>query len=102
MALYNAGAALFRSVGNSEISMQVSVLMNIINIVGNAFCIFVLKMGVDGVAWPTLVSRVLAAVLILKLTTRHDNVARVTVRMTVKPGAPDGKAHSVHRHPLRA
>ena len=73
-----AGAAIFRSVGNSEVSMRVSVIMNITNIVGNAFCIFVLRMGVAGVAVPTLVSRVLGAVIILKLTTRHDNVARVT------------------------
>ena len=58
--------------------MRGSVIMNIINIVGNAFCIFVLRMGVAGVAVPTLVSRVLGAVIILKLTTRHDNVARVT------------------------
>ena len=65
LALYNAGAALFRSMGNSKISMQISVMMNIINIVGNAVCIFGLKMGVDGVAWPSVVSRVFAAVLIL-------------------------------------
>ena len=65
LALYNAGAALFRSMGNSKISMQVSVLMNIINIVGNAVCIFGFKMGVDGVAWPSVISRVVAAVLIL-------------------------------------
>ncbi len=65
LALYNAGAALFRSMGNSKISMQISVMMNVINIVGNAVCIFGLKMGVDGVAWPSVVSRVFAAVLIL-------------------------------------
>ena len=50
LALYNGGAALFRSIGNSKISMQISFLMNIINIVGNAVCIFGFKMGVDGVA----------------------------------------------------
>ena len=65
LALYNAGAALFRSMGNSKISMQISFLMNIINIVGNAVCIFVLGMGVDGVAWPSVLSRAVAAVLIL-------------------------------------
>ena len=72
IALYNAGAALFRSTGNSKISMQVSLLMNAINIVGNALCIFVLKMGVAGVAVPTVVSRAVAAVLILALASRRD------------------------------
>ena len=51
--------------GNSKISMQISILMNVINIVGNAVCIFVLGMGVDGVAWPSVLSRAVAAVLIL-------------------------------------
>lgn len=65
LALYNAGAALFRSMGNSKISMQISILMNIINVVGNAICIFGFGMGVEGVAWPSVISRVTAAVLIL-------------------------------------
>ena len=96
LALYNAGAAIFRSVGNSEVSMRVSVIMNITNIVGNAFCIFVLRMGVAGVAVPTLVSRVLGAVIILKLTTRHDNVARVTAgKQPVPAGACAGRQYDL-------
>lgn len=67
IALYNAGAAIFRSTGNSRMSMKVSILMNVINVAGNALCIFVLKMGVAGVAVPTLVSRAVAAVVILAL-----------------------------------
>lgn len=67
IALYNAGAAIFRSVGNSKVSMKVSLLMNAINIIGNAICIFGLHMGVAGVAVPTLVSRAVAAVVILAL-----------------------------------
>ena len=82
LALYNAGAALFRSMGNSRISMQISVLMNIINIVGNAVCIFGLKMGVDGVAWPSVVSRVIAAVLILGRCYQKGHA--LTVPKTVK------------------
>ena len=82
LALYNAGAALFRSMGNSKISMQISVLMNIINIVGNAVCIFGLKMGVDGVAWPSVVSRVIAAVLILGRCYQKGHA--LTVPRTVK------------------
>lgn len=55
IALYNAGAALFRSMGNSKISMQVSILMNAVNVAGNAICVFGLGMGVAGVALPSLV-----------------------------------------------
>lgn len=32
LGIYNAGAAIFRSVGNSKVSMGLSVLMNAINI----------------------------------------------------------------------
>ena len=82
LALYNAGAALFRSMGNSKISMQISVLMNIINIVGNAVCIFGLKMGVDGVAWPSVISRVVAAALILARCYQKGHA--LTVLKTIK------------------
>lgn len=65
LALYNAGAAIYRSVGNSKVSMEASMLMNVINVVGNAFCIFVLKWGVVGVAVPTLISRMAAGIYMM-------------------------------------
>ena len=53
LAAYNSGAALFRSMGNSRISLYVSVAMNILNIGGNAFFIFVMKMEVAGAGLST-------------------------------------------------
>ena len=67
IALYNAGAAIFRCMGKSKVSMNVSALVNLINVTGNALCIFGLRMGVAGVAVPTLVSRAFGAVMILLL-----------------------------------
>lgn len=67
LALYNGGAALFRVMGNSGISMWVSLIMNAINIIGNAILVFGLHWGVEGVAVPTLVSRIAAAVMMLVL-----------------------------------
>lgn len=67
LAIYNAGAALFRSMGNSKVTMVVSAIMNVINITGNAIMIFGLHMGVAGAAIPTVVSRITAAVIIFCL-----------------------------------
>ena len=83
LALYNGGAALFRSMGNSKISMQISLLMNVINIVGNAVCIFGLKMGVEGVAWPSVLSRVVAAAVLI-LGRCYQKGHALTVPKTVK------------------
>ena len=77
IALYNAGAAIFRSLGDSKVSMRVSIVMNIINVGGNAICIYGLNMGVAGVAIPTLVSRAVAAVMILYLAARPGKPLRL-------------------------
>lgn len=80
IALYTAGAAIFRSTGNSKVSMQVSLLMNAINVLGNALCILVLDMGVAGVAVPTLASRAVAAGVILALAGRKGQPLALTRR----------------------
>ena len=77
LALYNSGAALFRSMGNSKVSMKVSLAMNAINVAGNALCVFGLHMGVEGVAIPTLVSRMFAAVTMVILVKNPKNQIRV-------------------------
>lgn len=48
MGFYNGGAALFRAQGNSRISMMASLVMNVINICGNALLIYGFQMGVLG------------------------------------------------------
>jgi len=72
IAVYNAGAALFRAMGNSAVSMKVSVIMNAINVCGNALLIYGFHCGVEGVAIPTVVSRTAAAVMMIVLL-RNEN-----------------------------
>ena len=45
LAVYNAGAALFRSIGKTSLTMYLSVISNIINVVGNLIGVFVLRAG---------------------------------------------------------
>lgn len=62
IAIYNSGAAILRTMGNSALSLKISAFMNCINIAGNAILIYGCKLGVEGVAIPTLVSRIVAAI----------------------------------------
>lgn len=77
IALYNAGAAIFRAMGNSKIAMQMSLLMNGINLVGIAVLIFGFHMGVEGAAIPTLIARIVAAVLILRLLCNQKRLLHI-------------------------
>lgn len=67
MAIYNAGAALFRSMGKTKYTMYISVIANIMNVIGNAIGIFVLHAGVAGVAYPTLIAHIFSAMVITVL-----------------------------------
>ena len=77
MGVYNAGAALFRAMGNSKVSMFCSLIINIINIAVNAVFIYGFHMGAAGAGIGTLVSRVAAAVIIMALLNHPDHVVRV-------------------------
>lgn len=67
IALYNAGAALYRSMNRAGMTMIISLLVNAINVGGNAALIYGVGTGVEGVAIPTLVSRAVGAFCILWL-----------------------------------
>ena len=73
MGIYNAGAALFRALGNSKVSMINSFLINVINILVNALLIFGFGMGAAGAGIGTLVSRIAAAVIIMVML-RHPGL----------------------------
>ncbi len=87
LALFAAGSAFFRAAGNAKYPMRISVISNLMNIIGNAVLIFVFDMGVAGAAISTLVSRVFCmAVIFLKLRKNEENQAIKLKRMfIVKP-----------------
>jgi putative MATE family efflux protein len=107
LALYNAAAALYRSVGNSRLTMLVAVLVNILNIGGNALFIFGFHWGVTGAGLATLISRFAAAAVLvgLLLYSRsaavslsglfHIHLEPVMIRSILKVGIPNGVESSM-------
>lgn len=85
LGVYNAGAALFRAIGNSKISMYTSLVMNVINIGGNAILIYGFGLGVFGAATSTLVSRVISAIVMIILLARKDNPLCIVTPGCMKP-----------------
>lgn len=64
LAVYNAGAAMYRSMGKTKITMYISIISNIINTIGNLIGVFVLHAGVAGVAYPSFIARMFSAIVI--------------------------------------
>ena len=101
IAIYNAGAAIFRTTNDASLPMKIMLVCDILNIVGNAFCIYYLGWDVRGVAIPTVLSRVLAALAILyfavdenyKLHIKHTlkhKFDMVMLKKVLKVGIPYG------------
>ena len=106
IALYNGGAAIFRAMGNSQVSMWVSLLMNAINVTGNAILVFGLRIGTAGVAIPTLISRMIAAIVITVLLCNQTRILHIErtlkirfdgrmIRKILAIGVPNGLENSL-------
>jgi putative MATE family efflux protein len=107
LALYNSCAALFRSVGNSKVTMLTALLVNILNIGGNAFFIYVCGMGVAGAALSTLISRAAAAAVLMFLLVANRRepvslagilkikIARPMIHNILNVGLPSGLESSM-------
>ena len=80
LAVYDAGAALCRSIGKAKATMYISTAANITNIIGNCIGVFALGLGAAGVAFPSLVARILSAVAVTVYCFRERNVVRYHVR----------------------
>jgi len=70
LAVYNAGAAVYRSLGKTSVTMYLSIASNVINVIGNIIGVFVLHAGV---AYPSLIARLFSAVVITALCFRKTN-----------------------------
>ena len=85
IALYDAGASVFRAQGNTRGPMTVSVISNIMNIGGHALLIWGFNMGVAGAAISTLVSRIFCAIVVLWQLRNKKNPIYVRDYLKIRP-----------------
>lgn len=106
LAIFNSGAALFRSMGDSKTSMLTSAFSNVLNVIGNAILIYGANWGVFGASLATLISRIVAAVIITILlmnparTLHYAHLHRVQfdfslVKKILYIGIPNGVENSI-------
>ena len=82
IAIYNAGAAIFRTTNDASLPMKILLVCDVLNIIGNAICIYYLGWDVRGVAIPTVISRALSAILILYFAA--DDNYKLHIKKTLK------------------
>jgi putative MATE family efflux protein len=78
--VYNFAAAILRAIGDSRRPMYYLIISGLVNVVLNLFFVIVLGMSVDGVAWATVISQYISAVLIMICLIRSDGAIRFVFR----------------------
>ncbi len=84
LAIYNSCAGLYRSMAKTRTIMYVSIVMNMINVAGNAIGIFVLHAGVAGVAYPSLIARSVVAIIMLVISFNRNNLIYIQLDRIIK------------------
>ena len=80
LMLYNIGAGILRAVGDSQRPFYFLVLSASLNIVLDLLFVLAFHMGVAGVAYATILSQGISALLVLFVLLRSDNCCRVQVK----------------------
>lgn len=79
MIIYNFGAAILRSVGDTRRPFYSLVIAGVINVCLNILFVVGFGMGVDGVAWATVISNVVNAAFITVILVRERSDIRLDI-----------------------
>lgn len=85
LGLYNAGASIFRAMGNSKVSMSASLIMNVIHLFINGILIYTFNMGAAGAGISTLFSRIFGAGMIMFLVYDNNLPVHIEKLFSYKP-----------------
>ena len=80
LLVYNIGSGILRAVGDTTRPLMFLVLTSLLNIVLDLAFVIGLKAGIAGVAWATILSQLVSAVLTLRLLTTTKEIYRLVWR----------------------
>ena len=79
LLVYNMGSGILRAVGDTTRPLYFLILTSILNIFGDLLFVLVFHMGIAGVAWATIISQFISAILTLLLLLRTEDVYKLTL-----------------------
>ena len=80
MMLYNFGSAILRAVGDTKRPLYYLLLAGLINVVLNLIFVICFHMGVAGVAWATVISQAISALLVLRCLIQYDGELKLNLK----------------------
>lgn len=78
LLIYNMGSGILRAVGDTVRPLYFLVLTSVLNIILDLLFVIGFHCGIEGVAWATVISQFVSALLILMLLTRSSDIYRLT------------------------
>ena len=88
LAMFSAGAAFYRASGNSKFPSKISVVSNVINVIGNTLFIYGFQWGVAGAALATLLSRAFCTIVIFYCLRKPKQEIVVRDCLKIRPDMP--------------
>jgi len=78
--LYNFGAAVLRAVGDTRRPLYFLMFSGIVNVLLNLVFVIKFQMGVAGVAWATIISQVISALLVVFCLMRTEGFVHLNIK----------------------
>ena len=80
LMVYNMGSGILRAVGDSKRPFYFLVVSAIVNIVLDLLFVLVFKMGVEGVAYATIIAQGISALLVIIALLRTDTCIKIILK----------------------
>lgn len=80
MLVYNFGAAILRSAGDTKSPLLYLSIAGVLNLILNIVFVAVLDMAVDGVAWATTVSQTVSCILVLRKLMHREDACKLMLK----------------------